>query len=93
MIEEVLAAAVHRGLALDFNTTRGGSPDRYLCPGPEVLQWWREAGGKSVSFGSNAHDPTRLAAGVERAAKLATQAGFEPSLARVGIWSSQSELS
>jgi histidinol-phosphatase (PHP family) len=90
LFQEVLKAAARRGLVLEFNTTRGGSPDRYLCPAPEVLQWWREVGGKSLSFGSDAHDPTKVAAGFEGAARLATQAGFEPSLARVGMWGATS---
>lgn len=86
VIQEVLAAAAHQGLVLEFNTTRGGSPSRSLCPSPEVLGWWRQAGGKDLSFGSDAHEPTKLAARFERAAELAVQAGFAPSLARVGIW-------
>jgi histidinol-phosphatase (PHP family) len=91
LILEVLLAAARRDLALEFNTTRGGSPDRYLCPGPEVLQWWREVGGRAVSFGSDAHDPTKVGAGFEEAARLAYQAGFEPALARVGFWRNHSE--
>lgn len=85
-IEQVLRAAARRGLVLEFNTTRGGDPDHALCPGPEVLTWWREAGGKAISFGSDAHDPTKLAAGFGRAAGLADRVGFTPSQARVGIW-------
>jgi histidinol-phosphatase (PHP family) len=91
-IQEVLAAASRRGLVLEFNTTRGGSPGRSLCPAPEVLGWWRQVGGRSLSFGSDAHQPAHLAAGFEPAATLAAQAGFSPSLARVGIWSSRPEL-
>jgi histidinol-phosphatase (PHP family) len=87
LIQEVLEAAAHQGLVLEFNTTRGGN----LCPALEVLQWWRQVGGKSVSLGSDAHDPTKVGAGFDRAADLAAQAGFEPSLARVGIWCSQSD--
>jgi histidinol-phosphatase (PHP family) len=83
LIDDVLATAARKGVVLEFNSTRGGS----LCPAPEVLRWWWQAGGKSVSFGSDAHDPTKVGAGFDRAANLATQAGFEPSLARVGIWS------
>jgi histidinol-phosphatase (PHP family) len=90
LLQEVLAAAALRGLTLEFNTTRGGSADRCLCPAPEVLQWWREVGGTSVSFGSDAHDATKVGAGFEEAALLATRAGFKPSLARVGIWCNQS---
>lgn len=82
----VLRAAAQRGCALEVNTTRGGEPGRYLCPGPVVLGWWREAGGRAVSFGSDAHQPAKIAAGFELAAQLVEAAGFRPSPDPTGYW-------
>ncbi|MHB8312599.1 MAG: PHP domain-containing protein, partial [Candidatus Dormibacteria bacterium] len=45
-IQAVLEAAAQRGVAMEFNTTRGWDPERRLCPAPEVIHWWREAGGR-----------------------------------------------
>jgi len=85
-LRQVLAAAARRGLVLELNTTRGGDPDRVLCPSPAVLRWWREAGGRRVSLGSDAHDPSTVAGGFHLAAEAASAAGFDPSPGRVGIW-------
>lgn len=77
-IRTALKAAARAGIILEINTTRGGEPGRYLCPGPEVLRWWAEEGGRAVAFGSDAHDPDRIAAGFELAAQVVEAAGFKP---------------
>lgn len=82
----VLEAAAARRLVLEINTTRGGPVQRALGPGIEVLRWWHEAGGAAVSFGSDAHDPTRVGAGFSAAAELAGTAGFHPRSTPDGMW-------
>lgn len=82
----VLHALASRGAALEVNTTRGGDPARYLCPGPLVLGWWREEGGERVTFGSDAHSPERVAAGFEVAAAAVEAAGFRPQDDPNGPW-------
>jgi histidinol-phosphatase (PHP family) len=82
----VLRALAARGSTLEVNTTRGIDPVRGLCPGPLALRWWVEEGGRSLSFGSDAHDPTKIAAGFRLAAQLAEAAGFRPSDDPTGFW-------
>jgi histidinol-phosphatase (PHP family) len=82
----VLAALARRGGVLELNTTRGGDPVRALCPGPVVLRWWGEAGGRALSFGSDAHDPSKIACGFELAAQLAEGCGFRPNDDPAGYW-------
>lgn len=77
-IRTVLRALAARGGALEVNTTRGGAPERYLCPGPVVLGWWHQEGGERVTFGSDAHSPDLVAAGFEVAAGAVEAAGFRP---------------
>ena len=72
--------------ALEVNTTRGGDPARFLCPGPVVLGWWREEGGRAVSFGSDAHSPDKLATGFEMARDVVAAAGFKPQDDPNGFW-------
>ncbi len=81
-LRAVLAAAVRRELVLEANTTRG----KVLCPSPSVLGWWRAAGGQAVSFGSDAHDPARIAAGFELAAQAVEAAGFKPAAEPTAVW-------
>jgi histidinol-phosphatase (PHP family) len=83
---EALRAAAARGVALELNTTRGGDPSRYLCPGPAVLRWWREEGGEAVSFGSDAHSPGHVAAGFALAQEVAEAAGFRPQADPAAFW-------
>jgi histidinol-phosphatase (PHP family) len=85
-LRPVLRGLAARGSALEINTTRGTDPARGLCPGPTVLRWWVEEGGRALSFGSDAHDPARIALGFERAAHLADAAGFKPNDDPTGFW-------
>ena len=82
----VLRAAARRDLVMEVNTTRGRDPGRYLCPGPLVLGWWREEGGRAVSFGSDAHSPEHVAAGFGYARDVATAAGFKPQADPLAFW-------
>jgi histidinol-phosphatase (PHP family) len=85
-VRAVLRAAAARGSVLEVNTTRGAEPGRGLCPGPTVLRWWVEAGGRAVSLGSDAHDPERIAGGFELASGLVEAAGFRPNDDPAGYW-------
>lgn len=80
----ILKAAARRGLVLEANTTRG--EEGKLCPGLTVLRWWREAGGEAVSFGSDAHDPDRVAGGFDMATQVVEAAGFKPSSDPMALW-------
>ena len=85
-IRAVLRAAAARGSVLEVNTTRGADPRRGLCPGPAVLGWWVDAGGRAVSLGSDAHDPDRIAGGFAPAARMIEAAGFRPNDDPAGCW-------
>ena len=71
-MRSLLSALARRGAALEVNTTRG----RVLCPGPPVLDWWRDAGGERVTFGSDAHSPDLIAEGFREASAMVEAAGF-----------------
>jgi histidinol-phosphatase (PHP family) len=69
-VRAVLRALAGSARALEVNTRRTLEPS--------LLHWWREAGGRAVSFGSDAHRPERVAAHFAAAADLASAAGFRP---------------
>lgn len=54
---------------------------------PEVVGWWREEGGRDVTFGSDAHDPTRLAFQFQEAAAMVEAHGFRPGRDPWDVWS------
>lgn len=82
----ILREAARRGLVLEVNTTRGGEPGRFLCPGPVVLGWWREEGGRAVSFGSDAHSAEHVVAGFAAAREAVEVAGFKAGADPLSFW-------
>jgi len=85
-IRAVLVAAASRGCVVEANTTRGDGGEARFCPGLKVLRWWHEVGGAAVSFGSDAHDPTRIAGGFKLATQIVEAAGFKPSRDPMALW-------
>lgn len=66
------------GRALEVNTRQ-----RLL---PEIVRWWREEGGESITFGSDAHDPTALAQRFAEAAAMVEADGFRPGPHPYDVW-------
>jgi len=73
-----LRALARSGRALEINTS---GPFH-----PEIVGWWREAGGTSVTFGSDAHDPTRIAYRFAEATAIADANGFRPGRHHCDYW-------
>jgi histidinol-phosphatase (PHP family) len=52
----------------------------------EVVDWWHEAGGDSVTFGSDAHEPDRLASEFTETAAMVAAHGFRPGATPYELW-------
>jgi histidinol-phosphatase (PHP family) len=52
----------------------------------ELLSWWRDEGGRAVSFGSDAHLPWRVGALFDEAVAVVEGAGFRPGRDRFDFW-------
>jgi histidinol-phosphatase (PHP family) len=63
-----LTALATTDRALEVNTNHK--------PFPEIIRWWREVGGKVITFGSDAHDPTFVGHGFAEAVALVETLGF-----------------
>jgi len=81
-IRAILKAAAATGRVLEVNTTRG----RTLCPDITVVRWWREAGGQAVQYGSDAHQPDKVAEGFKVATQMVEAAGFKPARDPMALW-------
>lgn len=75
----VFRALAGSGRALELNTA---SP----LAAVDRLRWWREEGGRAVSFGSDAHQPWRVGARFTEAVAIAQAAGFRPGRDPFDIW-------
>ena len=51
-----------------------------------LLRWWREAGGRAVSFGSDAHQPWRVGDKFKVAVDLVEAVGFRAGRDRFDFW-------
>ncbi len=68
-LREALRALAQGDRDLEINTR--------LPLDPLIVQWWREEGGRRVTFGSDAHQPDLVGAGFARASEVARAFGFE----------------
>ncbi|MEL5990064.1 PHP domain-containing protein [Microbacterium phosphatis] len=72
-----MRALAGSGRALEMNTRRLW---------PWIPQWWAEEGGRSVTFGSDAHDAETLAANFPEAMAMVESFGFRPGRRPEDFW-------
>ncbi len=77
-LRAVLSALAGTGRALEVNTR--------LPLAPVVVDWWHQAGGEAVTFGSDAHRPDRLAARFAETAEMVAGHGYRPDGHPGGMW-------
>lgn len=75
----VLRALAASGRALEVNTA---GP----WPSPEVVAWWHQEGGQTVSFGSDAHDPHLVGKDFAKARDMVETVGFRPGRDAFDFW-------
>lgn len=73
-----LRGTAQSGKALEINTV---VPLQAI-----IVRWWREEGGDAVTFGSDAHDPSKVAQGFTDAASMAAANGFRPGHDPFAMW-------
>jgi histidinol-phosphatase (PHP family) len=74
-----LGALASSGRVLEINTK---SP----LASVDLVRWWREAGGTAVSFGSDAHLPSRVGDRFKLAVDVVEAAGFRPGRDPYDFW-------
>jgi histidinol-phosphatase (PHP family) len=78
-IRAVLRVLAASGRVLEVNT-------KGPLASPELLRWWRDAGGTAVSFGSDAHQPWRVGDRFKLAVDVVEAAGFRAGRDRFDFW-------
>jgi histidinol-phosphatase (PHP family) len=76
-IREILRSCVARGIALEVNTCTLRRPIGDMSPDRIVIDWYRQAGGRWLTLGSDAHLSQDVGAGFDRAVATVQAAGFE----------------
>jgi histidinol-phosphatase (PHP family) len=77
-VRHALAVLAGSDRALEVNTT--------LPLDLRVVRWWRDAGGRSVSFGSDAHSPGELAQRFREVSAAVAACGFGPADDPTALW-------
>ena len=82
LLDEVLAAMIDQGIALEINTSplRRGLSE--TCPGPTLLARYVSRGGRLMTLGSDAHRTAEVGADLDHALALAHAAGGTVGLVR-----------
>jgi histidinol-phosphatase (PHP family) len=75
----VLRALARSGRVLEINT-------KTPLASADMVRWWREEGGTAVSFGSDAHVPSRVGDRFKLAVDVVEQAGFRPGQDPFDFW-------
>ena len=75
---QALRATARSGRALEINTV--------VPLQAPIVRWWHEEGGEAVTFGSDAHEPSRVASGFAAAAAMAEANGFRPAPDPLAFW-------
>lgn len=77
-LRSTLEALAASGRALEINTR--------VPLAAEIIGWWAQSGGETVSFGSDAHRPDAVGHGFREAAALAEAAGFRADEVPGDLW-------
>lgn len=77
LIDEILRVIVTRGISLEVNTSGYKNGGTMPNPNEDIIRRYRELGGESVTFGSDAHTAGLLAARFADAETIVRNAGFD----------------
>jgi histidinol-phosphatase (PHP family) len=75
-IRSILQELARRDKALEVNTGTLRRPVGETSPGPLILRWFRECGGRLVTFGSDAHLAAHVGFGQAQVVRQLEEAGF-----------------
>jgi len=76
-VRRVLRIVAERGKGLEVNTSYQRKQMGRPGPSVQVLRWFRDEGGQTVTLGSDAHRPEHVGADFDRALAMVREAGFE----------------
>ena len=76
LLDEILRKIISMGKGIEINTSALAAGMSETNPCRAVLKRYRELGGEIITVGSDAHDPSRIAYGFDRAAGILQECGF-----------------
>lgn len=77
ILDKILETLIEKEKGLEVNTGAIGYNLRDLNPCTDILKRYKELGGEIITVGSDAHEPSAIARGFDRAAEVLTSCGFK----------------
>ena len=74
-IDDILRTIIAKGKILELNTSNKGGVSRFL-PSDEIIKRYYALSGRKISYGSDAHDRTRVADKFDEATAFLKEVGF-----------------
>lgn len=76
LFDQILKLLIEKGKGIEINTGGTYKGMRELHPCTDVIKRYHELGGEIITVGSDAHDPSHIAAAFTRAADILKECGF-----------------
>ena len=77
LLDEILKKAISLGKGIEINSAGYRHDLTHPNPRFEIIKRYKELGGEILTFGSDAHKPSDVAADFDRTSALAKEAGFK----------------
>jgi len=75
-LEAIVKALAEKGLGMELNVSGLRKKPPHAMPEARWVRRFRELGGEKLTFGSDAHNPKYVGAGIPEAMQIASEAGF-----------------
>jgi histidinol-phosphatase (PHP family) len=76
-LEPIFDAMIERGVGFEINTSGLRQTPRTSMPGPAIVRWYVERGGRLITTGSDSHAAQTVGAGLEKTLDMLSLCGIE----------------
>jgi histidinol-phosphatase (PHP family) len=73
----IFAKLIAKGTSFEINTSGIRQAPKTSMPGPAVVRWYVEAGGKLITTGTDSHAPQTVGSGLSKTLDMLEQCGIE----------------
>lgn len=77
LLEPIFAALIERGTSFEINTSGLRQAPRTSMPGPAIVRWYVEAGGRLMTTGSDSHVAETIGAGLPETLAMLELCGID----------------
>jgi histidinol-phosphatase (PHP family) len=76
-LERLFRSMIDRGVAFEINTSGLRQAPKTSMPGPSIVRWYADLGGKLITTGTDSHAAQTVGAGVAKTLDMLTLCGVE----------------